>query len=162
MANDMQNSRARRHLETLMGRSKHPDPIDQHVGDRVRLRRQVQSVSQEKLADALGLTFQQVQKYETGRNRISSSKLQRIGQVLGVSPAYFLEGLPASDGSAAAEKDDAHAVAQGDDAAALSRFLATTEGKILMRVFPAISDVQVRRDIVRLVTSLASRDAAFD
>lgn len=75
-----------------------PDPIDEHVGRRVRLRRKLIGVSQENLADALGLSFQQAQKYERGFNRISASKLLRIAVHLGVPVSYFFEGLPGADG----------------------------------------------------------------
>lgn len=69
-------------------------PVDQHVGLRVRARRKLLGMSQEKLADALGLTFQQVQKYERGANRVSASKLYEISRSLKCEPAYFFEGLP--------------------------------------------------------------------
>ncbi|PVM83364.1 helix-turn-helix domain-containing protein [Caulobacter endophyticus] len=71
-----------------------PHPVDQHVGARIRLRRLVVKVSQLRLANALGLTFQQVQKYETGANRISASMLQAVAQALDTTPAWFFEGLP--------------------------------------------------------------------
>ena len=71
-----------------------PNPIDRHVGSRVRMRRMLASVSQEKLGEALGLTFQQVQKYEKGANRISASRLQNIAKILGVPVSFFFEGAP--------------------------------------------------------------------
>ncbi len=74
-----------------MGSKKSPNPIDQHVGRRVRMRRMMLSLSQEKLGDAIGLTFQQVQKYEKGSNRISASRLQQIALVLQVPPEFFFE-----------------------------------------------------------------------
>jgi transcriptional regulator with XRE-family HTH domain len=75
-------------------RKKAPNPIDQHVGSRVRMRRLMLAMSQEKLGAALGLTFQQVQKYERGTNRIGASRLQQISQILQVPVAFFFEGLP--------------------------------------------------------------------
>src|SRR3974390_1258007 len=71
-----------------------PNPIDRHVGSRVRMRRMMLGMSQEKLGDALGLTFQQVQKYEKGANRIGASRLQQISQILQVPVSFFFEGAP--------------------------------------------------------------------
>ena len=73
---------------------KAPNPIDKHVGSRVRMRRMMLNMSQEKLGDSLGLTFQQVQKYEKGTNRIGASRLQQIGQILQVPVSFFFEGAP--------------------------------------------------------------------
>ena len=77
-----------------------PNPVDLHVGARIRLRRRMQGVSQEKLADALGLTFQQVQKYERGANRVSASKLYEIAAALRAPVAYFFDGLADPTGGA--------------------------------------------------------------
>src|SRR5579862_5575580 len=76
-----------------------PNPVDLHVGARIRMRRRLQGVSQEKLADALGLTFQQVQKYERGANRVSASKLYEIASALKSPVAYFFDGLADPSGS---------------------------------------------------------------
>ena len=73
---------------------KAPNPTDKHVGSRVRMRRMMLGMSQEKLGDALGLTFQQVQKYEKGTNRIGASRLQQISHILQVPVAFFFEGAP--------------------------------------------------------------------
>src|ERR671914_1569018 len=73
---------------------KAPNPIDRHVGSRVRMRRMIVGMSQEKLGESLGLTFQQVQKYEKGTNRIGASRLQQISKVLGVPIEFFFEGAP--------------------------------------------------------------------
>src|SRR3954454_6900323 len=78
----------------IMMLKKAPDPVDRHVGSRVRMRRMMLSMSQEKLGDAIGLTFQQVQKYEKGTNRIGASRLQQISDILQVSPEFFFEGAP--------------------------------------------------------------------
>ena len=77
-----------------------PNPIDKHVGSRVRMRRVLIGMSQERLGSALGLTFQQVQKYEKGTNRIGASRLQQIAGVLNVAAAYFFEDMPAGEGGA--------------------------------------------------------------
>src|SRR5262249_5307405 len=78
----------------LQPRKKVPNPTDQHVGSRVRMRRKMLAMSQQKLGAALGLTFQQVQKYERGANRIGASRLQQISQILQVPVAFFFEGAP--------------------------------------------------------------------
>src|SRR3954468_5429255 len=74
-----------------------PNPVDLHVGARIRMRRKLLGVSQERLADQLGLTFQQVQKYERGANRVSASKLYEIARALQTSVAYFFEGLASTE-----------------------------------------------------------------
>lgn len=88
---------------------KEPRPTDRHVGGRIRLRRQMLGMSQESLADAIGLTFQQIQKYEKGTNRVGASRLQQIAEVLGCQPSWFFEGRPSLDntGSAGARRVDA-------------------------------------------------------
>src|SRR5215469_8862995 len=100
-----------------------PNPVDLHVGARIRMRRRMQSVSQEKLAEALGLTFQQVQKYERGANRVSASKLYEIAATLKAPVAYFFEGLA----------DPADEIGEGlglltSDEQSVHAFLMTTEG----------------------------------
>src|SRR3981189_2698671 len=77
-----------------MPRTKGPNPIDTHVGSRMRMRRMMLGMSQQKLGDALGITFQQVQKYEKGMNRISASRLQQASHILHVSAPFFFEGAP--------------------------------------------------------------------
>ena len=81
-----------------------PEPVDVHVGIRVRLRRTLLGMSQERIAEALGLTFQQVQKYEKGTNRISASRLYQLSLIFGVSVAYFFEEL-VEEGSASSPDD---------------------------------------------------------
>src|ERR1700751_1552052 len=103
---------------------KAPNPIDKHVGSRVRMRRMMLSMSQEKLGDALGLTFQQVQKYEKGTNRIGASRLQQISLILQVPVAFFFEGAPATPG-------DPVGMAEAPSPAYVSDFLASSEGLAL-------------------------------
>lgn len=74
--------------------TKKPDQVDVHVGSRIRMRRMMSSMSQEKLGNAIGLSFQQVQKYEKGMNRVGASRLQQIAKVLNVTPAFFFDGAP--------------------------------------------------------------------
>src|SRR5437588_9357470 len=104
---------------------KAPNPVDRHVGSRVRMRRMMLAMSQEKLGDALGLTFQQVQKYEKGTNRIGASRLQQISEILSVPVAFFFEVAPVSGAS--------NQTAQAPSPADISDFLATSEGLSLTR-----------------------------
>ncbi len=126
---------------------KSPDPIDIYVGARVRLRRKVLGMSQEALAVAIGLTFQQVQKYERGSNRISASKLYRIAKVLTAPMNYFFDGAPDPDGGA--QPADAGPERQVND------FLLTSEGTELAQYFPVIKRARTRRRVLDLVRSLA-------
>jgi transcriptional regulator with XRE-family HTH domain len=125
-----------------------PNPVDLHVGSRIRLRRKILGVSQERLADALGLTFQQVQKYERGANRVSASKLYEIAATLQTQIAYFFEGLA-----------DPSAVPEGEVAPGAERFvqdfLMTPEGLELAGLFPKITRARVRRRVLDLVRSMA-------
>lgn len=126
-----------------------PNPIDIHVGLQVRLRRKELKISQEKLAETIGLTFQQVQKYERGTNRISASKLYEIARTLRVSIAWFFEGL--SD-----PKDGRiHGEIPPGAAPFTQAFLMTSEGIDLANFFPRIEHPRVRRKLVELVRSLA-------
>src|ERR1700682_3761642 len=105
-----------------------PNPIDKHVGSRLRMRRQMLAMSQEKLGDALGITFQQVQKYEKGMNRVSASRLQHISHILQVPVPFFFEGAPHVPGQ--------H---QGDGAAPspayVTDFVASNAGLALVHAF---------------------------
>ncbi|CAN7468835.1 helix-turn-helix transcriptional regulator [Phenylobacterium sp. LjRoot225] len=120
-----------------------PNPVDRHVGLRIRLRRKELGISQEKLADSIGLTFQQVQKYERAANRVSASKLWEVARALNTNIAYFYEGL-ASEGAAQPRLN-----------AGLDEFLMTSEGVELVRYFPQIPRSGVRRQILELVRSMA-------
>lgn len=131
-----------------------PNPIDRHVGSRVRMRRVMLGMSQEKLGDALGLTFQQVQKYEKGTNRIGASRLQQISRTLDVPPAFFFEGAPSFE--AITNPAPGHlGFAEEPNASYVADFLATPEGLHLNLAFARISDPKVRKRIVDLVSSLA-------
>ncbi|GEO16095.1 helix-turn-helix domain-containing protein [Microvirga aerophila] len=122
---------------------KSPGPIDRHIGNRVRTRRITIGMSQEKLGDALGLTFQQVQKYEKGTNRIGASRLLQIAHVLDVSIEFFFEGLP-----------DARAGVSGDSA--MAEFLMIPESDRLVRGFLRLKDGEARKKVTDLVDWLAS------
>ncbi len=128
---------------------KTPDPVDVYVGDRVRQRRKLLGLSQEELGALIGLTFQQVQKYERGFNRVSASKLFQIARALKTRVAYFFDGYP--------EEDDPEGDA--DDVAALEKLvmdlLATPQGAELACAFPRIRGENLRCRIVDLVSALA-------
>jgi transcriptional regulator with XRE-family HTH domain len=131
---------------------KTPNPIDKHVGSRVRMRRMMVGMSQEKLGDALGLTFQQVQKYEKGTNRIGASRLQQISNILQVPVAFFFEGAPSLPGGMEDILDGAPSPAYVSD------FLATSDGLALTKSFMRIKDQKLRRRIVDLVEQIAGED----
>ena len=127
---------------------KTPNPVDKHVGSRVRMRRVLIGMSQEKLGDALGITFQQIQKYEKGTNRIGASRMQQIATVMNVPVSYFFDDAPGTDPKPAGFQE-----AKGSDY--VVDFLTTTEGLQLNKSFVRISDPKVRRKIVDLVSALA-------
>jgi transcriptional regulator with XRE-family HTH domain len=129
-----------------------PSAVDIHVGSRVRLRRMTLSLSQEKLGEMLGLTFQQVQKYEKGLNRIGASRLFEIARVLGVPVQYFFEDAPMSAGHQPPREQ--RSVGQGDGLDVID-FVTSREGIDLNRAFAAISEPKVRRSIIELVRNLA-------
>lgn len=128
---------------------KKPDPIDKHVGSRVRMRRLMLSISQKKLGDALGITFQQLQKNEKGVNRIGASRLQQIADILQVPVAFFFDGLPAPRADFAA--------GPAPSPAYVSDFLATKNGLNLTRSFMQIKSPKLRRSVVDLVEEIAGR-----
>ena len=132
---------------------KAPNPIDKHVGSRVRMRRMMLGMSQEKLGNNLGLTFQQVQKYEKGTNRIGASRLQQISHILQVPVSFFFEGAPTNAG---APRTDG--MAEAPSPAYVSDFLATSDGLALTKAFMRISDSKLRRRIVDLVEQIAVTD----
>ena len=127
------------------------NPTDKHVGSRLRMRRLMLDMSQTDIADALGVTFQQVQKYEKGTNRISASRLQHISQILQVPVPFFFEGAPAASGIPRAAKGTADAPSP----AYVADFLATSDGLALVKAFMWIEDAKLRRAIVRLVEGIA-------
>ncbi len=132
--------------------AKEPNPIDQHVGSRVRLRRVMLGMSQEKLGNALGVTFQQVQKYEKGTNRIGASRLQAISKLLDAPPSYFFEGAPAA--MVGPNPDLENGVRPY-----IPDMVTTAEGLQLNRAFAKIRDPKVRRRIVDLVFQVAESEA---
>ena len=123
--------------------AKPPNPVDRHVGSRVRMRRIMLGMSQEKLGEGLGLTFQQIQKYEKGTNRIGASRIHQISEILQVPVSFLFEGSPGS--SSANSFDDAPSPTYVAD------FLATSDGLALIRAFTRIPDTKLRRAIVDMV-----------
>ena len=130
---------------------KSPNPTDKHVGSRVRMRRMMLGMSQEKLGDGLGLTFQQVQKYEKGTNRIGASRLQHISRILQVPVSFFFDGAPEIPGQATG-------LSEAPSPSYVSDFLATSDGLALTKAFTRIKDGKLRRRIVDLVEQIATRD----
>lgn len=131
---------------------KAPNPTDKHVGSRVRMRRMMLSMSQEKLGDSLGLTFQQVQKYEKGTNRIGASRLQQISNILQVPVSFFFEGAPDV-------ANGAGGFGEAPSPSYVSDFLATSDGLALTKAFMRIEDAKLRRKIVDLVEQIAGDEA---
>lgn len=123
---------------------KTPKPVDTHVGSRVRMRRVELGMSQTTLADAMGVSFQQVQKYEKGTNRMGSSRLQQIANALNVPVTFFFEGAP---GQPTINRNT-------PSSAYVSEFLATADGLALTRAFLALRDPKLRRSVVSLVREL--------
>ncbi|MCC2110738.1 MAG: helix-turn-helix transcriptional regulator [Hyphomicrobiales bacterium] len=134
-----------------MASKKSPNPIDVHVGSRVRLRRMMLGMSQEKLGEQLGITFQQIQKYEKGTNRIGASRLQHIAVVLQVPVSFFFEDAPGP-------KPAGEGFSESESSSYVVDFLSSAEGLQLNKAFVQIEDPKIRKRIVELVRSLASSD----
>jgi transcriptional regulator with XRE-family HTH domain len=126
-----------------------PHAIDKHVGARLRMRRLMLGMSQEALGRALGLTFQQVQKYEKGANRIGASRLRHIAQALQVPIGFFFEGAPPTGAGRGAD-------AIAGEASYVSDFMATSDGLALAKAFMKISKPAVRRALVAVVEQIAA------
>ncbi len=125
-----------------------PNPVDLHVGTRVRLRRQVLKMSQEKLGDQLGVTFQQIQKYERGANRVGASRLWRMSQVLDVPVSFFYDGL--------GNEMPATSFGENDQTPVVYEFINSTDGVSLAMAVSKIKNKAVRRQILELARSLAA------
>ena len=128
-----------------------PNPVDRHVGSRVRLRRQMMEMSREKLGEELGVTFQQVQKYERGANRIGAGRLWHLARVLEVPVSFFYDGV-----SSSAQRPTGFA--DGDQTPVVNDFLQSADGVALAQAFSKITDPKVRRRVLELVRSLADSD----
>jgi transcriptional regulator with XRE-family HTH domain len=128
---------------------KAPNPVDKHVGSRVRMRRLMLDMSQDKLGQGLGLTFQQVQKYEKGTNRIGASRLQQISVILDAPVSFFFDEVP--EGTA-----KAGGIREASFPAHVSEFLSMAEGLALTKAFVKIKDKKSRQRIVVLVDAISS------
>lgn len=128
-----------------------PTAVDTHVGQKIRARRIFLGMSQTEVADAVGITFQQIQKYERGANRVGASRLQQISDALGVSPFYFFEGAPAVGKKMPAQKEGE--LSEG----AILSFLATREGAALVRGFLAIEQKSIRSNVIDFIGTLKGR-----
>ena len=139
--------------QMMMQHVKAPDPTDRHVGARVKMRRLMLGMSQGKLGGALGLTFQQVQKYEKGMNRIGASRLRDIAAILQVPVSFFFE-----DGPLAGSSKDSNAPSTD----IVTSFLTSRDGLGLARAFLAIKNAKLKRAIVQLVETLGGDVARID
>lgn len=139
-----------------MVNKKIPNPIDVHVGSRVRLRRMLVGMSQEKLGEMLGLTFQQIQKYEKGANRIGASRLYQIAQILGVSVQFFFDDMPQEHTIERSE-----GLSEDDPAPFVMDFVSSAEGLQLNRSYTRIGDAQVRKRLLELVKSLSGAEGVL-
>jgi transcriptional regulator with XRE-family HTH domain len=137
-----------------MANKKQPNPIDVHVGSRVRLRRMMLGMSQEKLGEHLGITFQQIQKYEKGTNRIGASRLQHIARVLSTPVSFFFEDAPGMS----PESREAPGMAEAPNTSYVVDFLSSSEGIQLNKAFVRIKDAKLRRRLIDLVRAMAGED----
>jgi transcriptional regulator with XRE-family HTH domain len=131
--------------------TKPPNPIDKHVGSRVRMRRMMIGMSQEKLGDAIGVTFQQVQKYEKGTNRVGASRLHQISQTLQVPPSFFFADVPTPVGAP-------EPIGHMSSPSYVSDFLALSDGLALAKAFMEIKEGKLRRRIVDLVKDITAQN----
>ena len=129
-----------------------PTAVDTHVGQKLRARRIFLQMSQTEVAEQLGITFQQIQKYEKGANRVGASRLQQISDVLGVSPFYFFEGVP-TIGKKAPPPDEGELSER-----AILSFLATHQGAALVRGFLAIKRKPVRRALIEFIGTISKAE----
>jgi transcriptional regulator with XRE-family HTH domain len=125
---------------------KSPSPVDVAIGRRIRMRRKMLSMSQTTLATALGVTFQQVQKYERGANRVGGSRMQRIAEVLQTKVAFFFDDTP-DDGRTSEENE-------------ILAFASTTEGLALIRAFSKITSEAARKSIIGIAETVANKTSA--
>ncbi|WP_337268018.1 helix-turn-helix domain-containing protein [Oryzifoliimicrobium ureilyticus] len=135
----------------MIENKKRPNPIDIHVGSRIRLRRTMLGMSQEKLGESLGITFQQIQKYEKGTNRVGASRLQNISSILSVPVSFFFENAPGETSEMMNAQTDGPSGSNH-----VVDFLSSSEGLQLNRAFLKINDPKVRRRIVELVKALGT------
>ncbi len=138
----------------MIDNKKKPNPIDIHVGSRVRLRRNMLGMSQEKLGEKLGITFQQVQKYEKGTNRVGASRLQAIASILEAPVSFFFDDAPGQNSG------QPQGLSEDSPTSYVVDFISSAEGLQLNRAFVRINDPKLRRKIIDLVRTIASDDEA--
>ncbi|MGV2052433.1 helix-turn-helix domain-containing protein [Agrobacterium sp. 22-209-1] len=127
-----------------------PNPVDVHVGSKIRSRRRALGISMETLGQQLGVTFQQIQKYERGANRVSASRLQNIASALGVPVRYFFEDMPSEQITSKATQTTAF------DLPEFVQFVSSVEGQQLNRAFVKIEDPKVRKHIIALIKTVSA------
>jgi transcriptional regulator with XRE-family HTH domain len=137
--------------KTSKHRSRGATPVDAHIGQKIRTRRNLLGLSQTDLADAAGITFQQIQKYEKGANRVGASRLQQFSEALGVPPSYFFEGLPTVGKKTPAPQEGE--LSEGT----IVSFLGTREGAALVRAFIAIKEKPIRQNAIAFLETLKGR-----
>lgn len=139
-----------------------PDPIDVHVGQRLRLRRNLLGVSQQKLGDAVGLTFQQIQKYERGANRMGASRLYQFSRILDVPVSFFFEDIPVDiEASYHIQSDGMSDMPQAEFDAAVDRLTERTTIP-LVQAYYAIENPTVRRKVLEMVRAVGFGDDAVE
>ena len=132
-------------------RSRDATQVDAHIGQKIRARRNLLGLSQTELANAAGITFQQIQKYEKGTNRVGASRLQQFSEALGVPPSYFFEGVPI-----VGKKQPAPQEGELSEGTIVS-FLGTREGAALVRAFTAIKQKPIRQHAITLLETLKGK-----
>jgi transcriptional regulator with XRE-family HTH domain len=132
-------------------RPRGPTAVDTHIGQKIRARRTLLGLNQTELADAAGITFQQIQKYEKGTNRVGASRLQQFSDALGVPPSYFFDGAPTVGMKIPTPKEG------GLPERSIVSFLGTREGAALVRGFLAIKEKPIRQNLIELIASLKTK-----
>ena len=132
-------------------RSRGATQVDAHIGQKIRARRNLLGLSQTELANAAGITFQQIQKYEKGTNRVGASRLQQFSEALGVPPSYFFDGAPTVGKKISAPQEGE--LPEGS----IVSFLGTREGAALVRAFLAIKEKPIRQNLIEFIASLKTK-----
>src|SRR3984957_12422090 len=137
--------------EASIGHTRSATAVDTHIGQKIRARRNLLGLSQTELADAAGITFQQVQKYEKGANRVGAGRLQQFSEALGVPPSYFFEGAPTVGKKALAPSEGE--LPEGS----IVSFLGTREGAALVRGFLGIKEKPIRQTAIAFLETLKGK-----
>jgi transcriptional regulator with XRE-family HTH domain len=133
------------------GRPRGTTAVDTHIGQKIRTRRILLGLSQTELADAAGISFQQIQKYEKGTNRVGAGRLQQFSDALGVPPSYFFEGVPT-----VGKKQSAPQEGELSEGTIVS-FLGTREGAALVRAFMSIKQKPIRQNAIAFLETLKGK-----